>query len=189
MKFLKYLLFFLLLLILLFVLLGLLKSSVNYGAEITVDKSIKEAWAVQQDTTKFHLWLEGFKSIEHISGNSYEVGSKYKVVVNPGDGQPDFEMIETIVSLKPEDHIRLKFDSEMMDFDQAVFFKEDSGKTKVWTESIVEGKGLMMKSMFAAMDLFGKSFHKQEQKNMNALKKLINQNTTQYDIIPIETPE
>ena len=164
----------------LFLIIGFIKPSVNYGHEITVNKPIKEAWAVQQDETKLGQWLEGFKSIDLISGEKGAVGSKYKVVVNPGEGQPDFEMTETIVSKKEYDHMKLSFDSDMMLFDQTTTFTEANGKTTIKTDSKVKGKGMMMRSMFALMETLGGSFQAQEIKNIEALKKVIEENTTNY---------
>ena len=117
--------------------------------------------------------------MELISGERNEVGSKHKVIVNPGEGQPDFEMIETLIAIKEFDHVEMHFDSEMMDFEQIISFKENSGKTTVATDSKVKGKNIMSRSMFAIMEMFG-SFTKQETENMENLKKLINENTTDY---------
>ena len=185
MKFLKYLLYIIIGLIVLFFAVGLLKSSVSYGHEITVDKSLKEAWAVSQDASKYDQWLAGFKSIELISGNYNEVGSKYKVVVNPGEGQEDFEMIETMVSIKDYEHVELSFDSEMMDFEQRILFSEYDGKVNVKTESKVLGKSMMTRSMFAIMETLIGAFSSQEIKNIEALKKVINENTTDYFPAPV----
>jgi len=99
MKILKYILFLIAGLIIIFLAMGLLKPEVNYGCEITVNKPLEEAWYVTQDPSKFPQWLEGFKSMELISGEEGQVGSKYKVIVQPGEGQPDFEMIETVVAI------------------------------------------------------------------------------------------
>ncbi len=180
MKILKSLLFLLLILGLLFFAIGFIKPSVSYGHEITVNKPVKEAWAVHQDETKLGQWLKGFKSIDLISGEKGTIGSKYKVVVNPGEGQPDFEMIETVKSFKEFDHIDLNFDSDMMVFDQKTTFSESNGKTTMKTDSVVKGKGMVMRSMFALMELFTGSFQDQEVKNIEALKKVIEENTTAY---------
>jgi len=185
MKILKFFLFLILALGLLFFALGLIKPSVNYGHEIMVNKPLKEAWAVLNDESKLGQWLEGFKSITLISGESGAIGSKYKVVVNPEEGQPDFEMTETITSIKEFDHISLNFDSDMMVFDQTTSFAEVDGKTTIKTDSKVNGKGMMMRSMFAMMEMFGGSFTAQETKNIEALKKVIEENTTDYFPNPV----
>ncbi len=186
MKILKLFLFLILALVLVFFLFGLLKPTVNYGHEITVNKSLEEAWAVQQDETKLGQWLEGFQSIELISGEKGKVGSKYKVVVKP-EGQPDFVMTETIKSIKEMDHFTIEMDSDMMLFDQTISFKESNGKVAIKTDSKVTGKGLMTKSMFALMETLGGMFQKQEAKNIEALKTVIESNTTDY--FPVMTPK
>lgn len=185
MKILKYLLFAIIGLVVIFFGIGLMKSSVSYGHEVTVDKSVKEAWAVAQDEAKYAQWLKGFKSMELLSGEKGKVGSTYKIVVNPGDGQPDFEMIETVKSVKEFDHVEMHFDSEFMDFEQIMTFKENNGKTTIATDSKVIGKGLMTRSMFALMEMLGGSFTAQETENIENLKKVINENTIDYYPAPV----
>lgn len=180
MKILKYILFSLIGLVLLFLAVGLVNPSVSYGHEIKVNKSIKEAWAVSQDDSKYSQWLDGFKSMELISGEKYEVGSKYKVIVSPGEGQADFEMTETLVDIEDFDHVTMHFDSEAMDFEQTIFFSEENGETTVRSDSKVIGKNLMSRSMFALMELFMGAFQSQEARNFEALKTLIEENTTDY---------
>ncbi len=189
MKILKYILYVIVGLVFVFLAIGFIKPTVSYGHEITVNKSLKEAWAVQQDESKFGQWLEGFKSIDLISGEMGKVGSKYKVVVNPGEGKPDFEMTETLVSKKEFDHMGLSFDSEMMLFDQTTSFSETDGKTTIKTDSKVSGKGMLMRSMFALMEMFGGAFQAQEIKHIEALKKVIEENTTDYYPILIVTDD
>lgn len=115
--------------------MGIVFSEVKYGHTITVSKPINEAWAISQDESKFHLWLEGFQSIELIEGEMFEVGSKYRVIVNPGEGQPEFEMIETLVALNPPNSITMHFDSEMMFFEQTMAFVQDGTQVKISTDS------------------------------------------------------
>jgi len=187
MKILKYLLFTIIVLAILYFSFGLLNPSISYGHQITVDKSVQEAWAVSQDESKYDQWLAGFKSMELIDGEKGEVGSKYKIVVEPGEGQPPFEMIETVRSIKEFDHVDMHFDNEMMDFEQTISFKEEDGKTTIATDSKVIGKSLMTRSMFAMMEILGGSFTAQETENIEALKTLINTNTTDYYPVPDTT--
>jgi hypothetical protein len=185
MKIIKYLLFALLAIFAIFILTGLLKSSVSYGHTITVDKSVEEAWGVSQDESKFALWLDGFVSETLLSGEKGKVGSTYEVVVFPGEGQDTFKMIETLVSIEEFDHVEMHFDSEMMKFEQTMSFEEEDGKTTISTDSKVMGKGIMMRSMFACMEMLGGSFTAQEAKNIEALKKVIEENTTDYYPAPV----
>jgi hypothetical protein len=187
MKILKYIIIGILVLTILFFAMGIFKPSVSYGHEITVDKPIKEAWAITQDESKYDQWLEGFQSIELIEGEQGKEGSKYKVIVNPGEGQPEFEMVETLVSMKEFEQVEMHFDSDFMDFEQIISFSNENGKTTVKTESRVIGKGIISKSMFAIMETIGGSFTAQEKKNIEALKKVIEENTTDYYPAPAET--
>lgn len=180
MKILKYIGIVILILVILFFAAGILKSELQYGHEIVVNKSIQEAWAVSEDPSKTTQWIDGLKSEELISGEQGAVGSKYKVIVNPEEGQEDFEMTETITSKKDYDHVSMEFDSEMMKFAQTMTFAEKLGKTTIKTESTVNAKGIMMRSVFALMEIMSGSFQKQEEKNINALKKVIEENTTDY---------
>lgn len=186
MKILKYLLYLIIALVVIFFAMGMLKSSVSYGHTITVDKPVEEAWAVSKDESKYTQWLEGFKSEELLSGEKGMPGSTYKVVVNPGEGQEDFVMTETIVDIKENEMVELHFDSESMDFEQVMTFNEEDGKTTIKTESKVMGNGIVMRSMFACMETFFGAFDKQEAKNMEALKKLINENETDYFPEPVQ---
>jgi hypothetical protein len=186
MKILKYLVATIVVLMVVFLAIGFLIPSVDYGHKITVNKPLKEAWAVAQDESKYDQWLEGFQSIVLIEGEKGTVGSRYKVVVNPGDGQPDFVMTETVVSIEEFDHVSLSFDSEMMDFEQTISYSSEDGATTIVTDSKVMGKGLTMRSMFALMEILGGAFQKQEAKNIDALKMVIEKNTTDYYPIQIE---
>lgn len=187
MKILKNIFFVIIALVVIFFAIGFIKSEVNYGSEVTVNKPVQEAWAVSQDETKYTEWLDGFKSMELISGEKFKEGSKYKIIVSPGEGQEEFEMIETIVSVKENDHITMIFDSEFMDFEQTMSFKDNGGSTTITTDSKVIAKGIMTRALFATMEMLGGSFSAQETKNMEALKKLIEENTTDYFSTPVET--
>ncbi len=180
MKILKYVLYAIIALVILFFAMGFMNPFVKYGHSITVDKPIKEAWAVMQDASKFEQWLAGFKSIELISGEEGAVGSKYKVIVKPSEEEDDFEMIQTITSLNEFDHVTLDFDSDFMDFVQTTSFEEKDGTTKITTDSKVIGKSIISRAMFAIMEKLGRAFTTQEAENIENLKKVIEENTTDY---------
>lgn len=180
MKILKYLFLIILVLLLLFIVLGLIKPSIQYGHEVSVNKTIEEAWAVHQDETRLSEWIKGFISIDLLSGQAGEVNSTYKVTINPGEGQENFEMIETILSKKDLEQMTIHFDSEMMDFTQTTSFLQKDASTILKTTADAKGKGLLMRSMFAAMHLFGNTFQKQEAENLEALKRVIETNTKNY---------
>jgi len=70
-------------------------------------------------------------------------------------------------------HGEVGSNSDMMEFVQTTNFAEKGGKTVISTHSEVFGNGLMMKSLFAAMELFTGSFQAQEEENFNRLKTLM----------------
>ena len=118
-----------------------------------------------------------------MSGELGEVGSKYKVTVKPSPEEPDFVMTETIISKKENDHMTLNMDSDFMVFDQTSSFSERNGKTVITTDSKVVGKGMAMRSIFAIMGMAG-MFKSQEVENIEALKRVIESNTTDYFSAP-----
>ena len=73
----------------------------------------------------------------------------------------------------------LNMDSDMMVFDQTTYFSERNGKTVIKTDSKVNGKGMMMRSMFALMSMGG-MFQQKEVENIERLKTVIESNTTDY---------
>ena len=189
MKIIKYFLYAILFLVVVFFAIGLLKPSISYGHEITVNKSVKEAWAVASDETKYGEWLKGYISSELLSGDEQAVGSKYKVIVNPGEGQDNFEMTQSITDMKEFEWVKMNFDSDFMEMDQTITYDEKDGKTTVTSDNVVRGKGIMGRAMFAIMEMLGGAFTKQETMNMEGLKKVIEANTTDYYPAPVEKLE
>ncbi len=176
MKYLKYLLGIILLLVLLFIGKGMLTPSISYDSEITVNKSVKEAWAVMNDESKLSQWLKGIKTIEHVSGEKGTVGAVTRYTFDQ-DGQESI-ILETIKSLKPEEHIAMDFEMEgVMNMDYKVNFSEEDGKTGIKSSTTTTGAGMLMRSMVSFMQ---GSMQTQEDENMGNLKKLIEENTTDY---------
>ena len=181
MKFLKILLGAIVLLALLFFGNGILNPSVSYGAEVTVDKPIKEAWAVMTDESRLSEWMKDIKSIKHISGEKNTTGAVTEYAVD--NNGADMTMQETITSFRPNEHMGMTFIMDMMDIDYQVFFTKNNGKTIIRSEAITKGKGIFMKSLFSFMGRDGMVV--QEETNLNNLKKLIGENTKDYFPEPV----
>ena len=180
MKFLKILLGAIVLLALLFFGNGILNPSVSYGAEVTVDKPIKEAWAVMTDESRISDWLKDIKSIKHISGEKNTIGAVTEYTVE--DNGTEMTMQETITSIQPNDHIAMTFTMDIMDMDYQVSFTEKEGKTNIRSKSVTTGNGIFMRSMLSFM---GSGMIAQEEENLNNLKKLIDENTKDYFPEPV----
>lgn len=186
MKYLKYALAIIAVLVLVFLAMGFITPSISYNSEITVNKPVKEAWAVMQDESKVSQWLKGIKKMEHISGEKGTVGAvtKYTFVE---DGQ-ESEIVETIKSVDPLKSMTMDFVMEgVMLMDYKVEYNETDGKTQIKSATTTTGEGMLMRSMVSFMR---GAMKKQEDVNLGNLKKLIDENTTDYFAQPVgETME
>jgi lipopolysaccharide export LptBFGC system permease protein LptF len=184
MKYLKYLLGIIAILVLLFIAKGILTPTISYSSEIVVDKSVKEAWAVMNDESKISQWLKGINNIEPISGEKGTVGAVTRYTFSE-NGQ-ESTVLETVTSIKPNEHIAMDFEMEgVMNMDYKLDFIDKDGKTLIKSSTITEGDGMFMRSMVSFMK---GSMQTQEDENMNNLKKLIEENTTNYFPIPVMEP-
>ena len=138
------------------------------------------------DESKISQWLKGITKTEHVSGEKGTVGAvtKYTFVE---DGHESV-VLETIKSIRPQEHIAMDFVMEdVMDMDYKMDFVEKEGKTHIKSSTTVEGSGMFMRSMVSFMK---GSMQAQEDENMNNLKKIIEENTTNYFPEPVvETVE
>lgn len=181
MKYLKYLLGIIALLILLFIGKGFLTPSISYESEITVDKPIKEAWAVMNDESKISEWLKDITNVEHVSGEKGTVGAVTKYTFDQ-DGQESI-VVETMKAIRPNEHVAMDFEMEgVMNMDYKVDFSEEDGKTKIKSSTVTTGEGMFMRSMVSFMT---NAMQTQEDENMGNLKKLIEENTTDYFPAPV----
>ena len=181
MKFLKYLFGAILLLVAFFFIKGMITPSISYSSEISVDKSINEAWAVMNDESKISEWLKGIKSVEHVSGEKGKVGAVTKYIFD--ENGTESTVIETIREIKDNEFIVMDFDMpDVMSMNYKVHFSEKDGKTNIKSETVTQGQGMIMKSMVSFMT---STMQAQEDTNMGNLKKLISENTTNYFPAPV----
>ncbi|AXT50892.1 hypothetical protein D1818_08660 [Aquimarina sp. BL5] len=182
MKYLKYLLFLIIILALIFFGKGMLTPSVSYENEIVVSKPANESWAVMSDESNLPKWIEGFKRTELVSGMENTVGAVSKVYVE--ENGDEMMMEETITAVKPNEHMAMTFTMDFMDMDYEMLFKEKDGKTTISSKSTTMGNGIFAKSLISFMS---GSMKEQEDKNLNNLKKIIEENTKNY--FPEAVPE
>ena len=184
MKILKYALGIIAILLIGFLLMGVFKPEISYTNEITVDKSIKEAWGVMQDESKTKDWVTGMKSMELVSGDNNEVGSVRKIIME--NNGKEMEIMETLMTLKEFEQIGMKFDNEFMENMYNMYVAEKDGKTVIRAESVSKGKGMIARSMFA---LSGSTMKEEDMKMLEKLKTLIEENTTDYYPTPMVDAE
>ncbi|MDG2450487.1 MAG: SRPBCC family protein [Saprospiraceae bacterium] len=175
MKYLKYLLYLILTLVVCLLLIGTFIKKVEYSSHVSINKPLKEVWAVYQDEGKMRDWLEGFESIELVKGNRNDIGSEYIVKMNQ-EGQT-FEIKETLKSYKEFENINFDFDNEMMLMNYNTEFTENEIGTTIHSRSIVRGHGILMRAM---MPFIKGSMIAQEEKNLRGLKEVIEANQKDY---------
>ena len=181
MKYLKYAAIILSLLVIMFLLMGLIKPTIEYNSQITVDKSIEESWNVTQDPNKMSEWMTGFKSFEHVSGEPGQVGSVSNVIFEVNGSETVIK--ETITKIIPNHSIAMTFENEMMEMDYVLEMKGDANQTEIKTYTLVEGNGIITKSFIA---MSPSSFKKQEDTNLSMLKNTIEANTIDYKSQTVE---
>ena len=176
MKLLKYFLGIIALLVLFFIAKGFVSPSISYDSEIVVEQSLEEAWAVMNDESKISQWLKGIKDIKHLSGEKGTVGAVTQYTFDQ-NGQETL-VVETITSINENQHISMDFVMEgVMLMDYRMDFETKEGKTHITSSTTAEGQGLLMRSLLSFMT---SSMQDQEDENMNNLKKIIEENTTDY---------
>lgn len=184
MKILKVLIGVLAVLVVGFFAAGLLNPTVEYSTEVEVNKPLKESWAVFSDESKLGEWITGYKGMEVLEGQKDQVGAKYLIKMEH-EGEL-MEMTETITAIEKEKHYAMNFDMDGMTQDVDVQFSaKDENTTVIHVESTGQGKGMMMKSLFAIMEMGG-VFQKTSDEMYAKLKALIESNTTDYFPLPVE---
>lgn len=181
MKILKYLVIVIVVLAIIFFGAGILTPSVSYECSIEVDKPAKECWSVMNDESKMSKWILGYKRMEHVSGTPNTVGAVSNVFVD--DNGEEMVMQETITTIQENEKMGMVFSMDFMEMDFEINFDEKDGKTTITTISTTEGNGMVAKSMMAFMSGMMKE---QEMKNLSNLKKVIEENTTDYFPEPTE---
>lgn len=132
------------------------------------------------DETKVAGWIEGYLRTEMVSGTPNTVGAVSNVFIN--NSGEEMSMEETITSFVPVKQMAMTFTMDFMDMDYDMKLEEQGGKTKITTTSNTKGNSLFTKSMLAFMPSGMKA---QEEKNLNNLKRIINENTTDYFPAPV----
>lgn len=181
MKYLKYFIGLILFLTLIFVGRGLMTPSISYSSEIIVDKSIEEAWAVMNDESKVTQWLKDLTKVEHVSGEKGKVGAVTKYTFSQNGSESS--ILETLKVIRPNEHIAMDFEIEgVMDMIYMADFSTKDGKTHIKSSTTNKAKNFPMQCMLPFMK---GSFQSQEDENMANLKKLIEENTTDYFPAPV----
>lgn len=175
MKYLKYLFGIILLIILIFLAMGFIKPTVEYDCEIRIDKPGMEVWAVMSDESKLSEWIQGYKRSTLLSGTANTVGAVTEVIIE--ENGTEMPMQETITALVPYERMAMNFTMDFMDMDYDMRLESKGDYTIVKTKSKTVGNSVIARSIISFMP---SSMEAQELKNLGNLKRLAEENTTNY---------
>lgn len=180
MKYIKYILLVLLLLIGIFIAIGFITPSISYDCEISVDKPIKESWAVMNDESKTMDWLKGLTEVKHISGEKGKVGAVTEYTYDDNGTKSVIE--ETMKSIDPFKQVTMDFlMKDVMKMGYKIDFEGEGNQSTLKSSTTVEGQGMIMRSMMVFMK---GTMIAQENENLANLKKVIEDNTVDYFPVP-----
>lgn len=172
-KYLKRLLTLILLLSIAFLLIGVFVPRFSYISEVDVDAPVDQAFAIFSNPSWMSEWMEGFKSIENLSGAPNEVGSRWKLVVEQ-EGER-MELIEEVTAYKANELFAFTLDAEPLTSEVEIrFIPLDSTTTKITAVTSVRGKNILWRSL---LPMFKSRMREQSQESYDKLKTVIERNT------------
>ncbi len=136
----------------------------KFRSEVEIEKPIEELIVLIQDPEVTLQWLEGLRSVKHVSGESRQVGAISKVVFDSPAGR--LLITETVISNDlPEEYI-MRYDGQgYVSYSNYSFEKLSNASTLFILQQDVELKGalrlvegLMKKTMIRQLDKSAESF-------------------------------
>ncbi len=145
---------------------AILKPTLTHESRVLIGKSREEVWKKFTDSENMGKWIEGFKSIETISGEPKTVGSKYKIVIEE-DGNR-FEAIETVKEIVENEKFVFELSGDMLTDDVVVTLVDKGLSTEIIQTETLRAKGFLYKALFYWMH---STLSEKSQSNLNNFKK------------------
>jgi carbon monoxide dehydrogenase subunit G len=126
-----------------FLFLELIKrGKMKFRSEVEIEKPIEELIVLIQDPDVTLKWLEGLRSVKHISGEFRKLGAVSKVVFDSPAGR--MLITETILSIDlPEEYI-MRYDGQgYVSYSNYSFEKVSNASTRFILQQDVELKGAL----------------------------------------------
>jgi uncharacterized membrane protein len=150
-----------------FIAIGFIKPTYEGGVTVTVNAPVSTTFEYFNNTDNMPKWMDNFKSIENISGEKNQVGSKWKLVYD--ENGKDLVMTETVTAFEQDKLFAFIMEDEYFKMEIEIRFEENDGKTIITQIDKGEGKNLPARSMVAIMGSLG-LMQKQQQGMYNKLK-------------------
>ncbi|MEO6656621.1 MAG: hypothetical protein ABIO36_11115, partial [Pyrinomonadaceae bacterium] len=145
--------------------IGFFVPSEDYTTTVEINSPRDITWKTMRERKD---WIDGFKSLEQISGKPDEVGSHSQLLV-VRDGV-EYKFDSELIDIKPPEIVETKLDNELLVHEARVQLSEVDGKTKVVSTEKITGKNPFLRSLFA----FVKSrFTAVSAKNFEGLKRVV----------------
>ena len=114
----------------------------KFRAEVGIEKPIDILVALIQDPECTLQWLEGLRSVEHVSGEFRQPGAKSKVVFDSAAGR--MLITETVLSNDLPNEYRIRYDGQgYVSYSNYSFEELDKNKTKFTMSQEIELKGAL----------------------------------------------
>lgn len=166
MKAIKIILGIIIVLSLIFFSTGLIVKEITYTTTVTVDKPLKDTFAIFNDTTNLRHWIPELKSIESLEEKPGKVGSRYKMVVTDGSGE-EIIMEEKVLAYIENEKVTLYFDAQGMLKTDDYTFTSKGDKTIITNNSTCKSDSYIFGCM---MPYFKGTFKNIDQGYLNNFK-------------------
>ncbi len=147
--------------------MGYANPVLRYQNSVTINKPRSEVWKIFNDEARMKDWLEGLESVELVSGEKGQPGSKYKLVI-AGEGE-NVEIYETMKEVRTEALYSFVLDAEPLTNEVEVTFADKDGGTEMVQKEAVAGKSLVWRSLFYWLQ---STFQTNSKRNLENFKRI-----------------
>ncbi len=168
MRIIKYALGIIAVLAIAFLLIGVFVPTFTYESRVEINAPVEHTFAIFNDESRMGEWLNGFKSIETLSGGPNQVGSKFRLTfVQRGE---EMVMLEELTAFKENEQCRFTIDNDVLVSEVDVRFTDNGESTGLAARTTVTGKGAIWKSL---LPLFKSMMLEETQSNYGRLKGIV----------------
>jgi uncharacterized membrane protein len=121
----------------------------RFEVTIEVNAPLPQVWEAFMNTDNMPHWMDGFQSIENLSGNPEEVGSRWRMVFLEGGREVALE--ETVTAIKERQEFSFRIDHDSMWSETTIEFLTDGTSTNLVSRTEAAGKGILGKAMMGLM--------------------------------------
>ena len=135
--------------------------------EIRLDCPVDHAWETFSDRESMKLWVQGYDSMRHLSGEEEFAGAVYELTFV--EGKRKVVMTQSITALEPPHYFAFEAAATGMQSRSSTRLSADGEGTKIVAENEFFPTNFLMRLL---MPLMGGSIRKRIQSDFDRLKKL-----------------